>query len=129
MAAHPQAHNPSGNNQFGTPPDAYGNVERLTELQKEAPMSGAPVPGITAPQRAQRAGATGRVAQQEAQNQAAMAAAVQAMQQASPTDPAVPPTNVTWQTIANIPGVSPVARQMAQTASGGGNAIRQRRRR
>jgi hypothetical protein len=40
--------NPFGENMF-TPQPAYGDVARQTQLLKEAPISGAPTPGATAP--------------------------------------------------------------------------------
>jgi hypothetical protein len=45
--------NPSGGNQFQKTP-VYGDVKRLTQLTKAAPISGAPTPALNAPKRAQR---------------------------------------------------------------------------
>lgn len=45
--------NPSGANQFANQP-AYGDVKKLQNLEKAAPLAGAPTTSIGAPKRAQR---------------------------------------------------------------------------
>lgn len=102
--------NPGGTNQFGTDP-AYGDVKRLTELTREAPMSGARVAaGATnAPRRAQR---------QVTRPARPAAAAPQAAQ--------APPAPVSyeaqlaavWAQVAADPGASPLVREYAQQAQG-----------
>lgn len=54
--------NPNGVNQhdkFATE-KKYGEVKRATELQKSAPMSGAPTPAISMPETSQRRAVQGR---------------------------------------------------------------------
>ena len=55
--------NPSGQNQFMREP-GYGQIKRLDENTKAAPMSGAPVAAgaVNAPRRARRAAESGRTA-------------------------------------------------------------------
>jgi hypothetical protein len=51
--------NPSGANQFAKQP-AYGDVKKLMNLEKSAPLAGAPTTSIGAPKRAQRRAVKGQ---------------------------------------------------------------------
>lgn len=51
--------NPSGANQFASQP-AYGDVKKLQNLTKAAPLAGAPTTSIGAPKRSQRKATKGR---------------------------------------------------------------------
>ena len=96
--------NPGGSNQFGnyTIQPQYGDVAKQSQLARSAPMSGAPMvkPLLGAPKRLQRRAAKGRPPE------------------ANPAPPPVAvaqpqgPTPNTFQTIAQIPGASPLVQSI-----------------
>ena len=92
--------NTGGGNQFGNfqLQPAYGDVAKQSQLTRSAPMSGAPVPALNAPRRAQR------------QTQKPRRQPVAAAQEAQQPPPTVPPPapQVIYQQIAQIPGVTPM---------------------
>jgi len=101
--------NPGGGNQFGNytlqPP--YGDVKRQTELLREAPISGAPLPGraLNAPRRAQK----------QATRQAKPAPPPEPPQ-AQPTAPMVGQPPINLREIASIPGASPLVQSLFANA-------------
>lgn len=98
--------NPLGGNDVFVPEPGYGELSKLDQLTKTAPMSGAPFSPIEAPRRAKRrATTTGR--------------------REEPVLPP-PPLEITpeasaaafWQTLAALPGASPLVRELANEATG-----------
>ena len=89
--------NPGGANQLGgyELQPAYGDVKRMTQLQRSAPMSGAPIAGsaLNTPRRAQRGTARPR---------APRAAAPTPL---PPEAPQQPPEQI-YRAIAQLPGAS-----------------------
>lgn len=102
--------NVGGSNQFGnyTLQPQYGDVKKLTQLTKAAPISGAPVSALALnePKRAQRS-------TQRRQKQAPPVPPAQAQ-----PEPQAPSAAATWQQIAAIPGISPLAQAFANAALG-----------
>ena len=101
--------NPGGGNQFGSYQlqPQYGDVKKLTQLTKAAPISGAPqaAQALGAPKRAQRA----------TQRKAKPAPPVPPAQ--TQPEPVAPSLAATWQQIAQIPGISPLAQEYANVSS------------
>lgn len=99
--------NPTGVNQVFNPEQAYGEVKRLQELTRSAPVSGAPVAGraLNTPQRAQRSATRGE-------------AAPPAPPPLPPSIPDAPVTKAqTWAELAREPGASELVAYYAQLAN------------
>lgn len=98
--------NPAGTNQnhFTLQPK-YGDVKKQTQLTREAPISGSPIAAqaLNTPRRSQRQAASGKRAGGQAQAP-------------PPASPPPPSLAATWQAIAQIPGITPLAAQYAQSA-------------
>ncbi len=104
--------NPSGSNQF-QPEPAYGAVQRMTQLTREAPISGAPVAAhaLDTPRRGRRQAARGGQGQPEVQAPPPV-----------PPPPPVGPQQIqaqVWQQVAADPGASPLVKMYAQRAQSG----------
>lgn len=102
--------NPSGSNQF-QPEPAYGAVQRMTQLTREAPISGAPVAAhaLDSPRRGRRQAARGGQQQSEAPLPVEL-------------PPPVPPQALqaqVWAAVAADPGASPLVKEYAQRAQSG----------
>ena len=96
--------NPGGSNAFGNYQlqKPYGDVKKQTALTRAAPISGSPISALETPRRAQR--------------NAGKPPGGQAAPPASP-GPLAPPAapvdpSVVYRQIAQIPGVTPVWRQL-----------------
>ncbi len=96
--------NPGGSNAFGnyTLQKPYGDVQKQTQLTREAPISGSPFSALEEPRRA------GRAAKQQPQAQTAPA---QEPGQMPPPEPQVDLSAV-YRQIAQIPEVTPMWRQL-----------------
>jgi len=98
--------NPSGSNQFHQPEPKYGYIKKKAELTKAAPMSGAPTPAVTTPQRAQAQAVSG--GRRKPSN---------AKKAASGTPPPYhQELAATWAQIAATPGASPLVQEIARRA-------------
>lgn len=100
--------NPNGVNsfdKFGTE-KKYGEVKRATQLQKAAPMSGAPTPAINMPETSQDRAVRGRRSTPKPQK--------------APSGTAMPyeqETALTWAEIAAQPGASDLVKAIAARAA------------
>lgn len=92
--------NPHGINPF-QPQPKYGEVKKQENLAKSAPMSGAPVPAVTAPQKAQ--------------SRAVSPPKPQKAPQGSPP-PYEDELALTWAEIAAQPGASDLVKSIAMRA-------------
>jgi hypothetical protein len=104
--------NPSGANQLAGSEPLYGAVKKATELQREAPMSGAPI--------ATHAQQAPRRAQKQAQRPA-RGPQPTPEQVADNTAPAPQPDYQAqlasvWQQVSSVPGASPLVAEYAQEA-------------
>jgi hypothetical protein len=99
--------NYSGSNQFYQPEPKYGDVKKMKELSREAPMSGAPVakPAVNAPQRAQAQATTPKTPAQQKPAKASIQPDY-GLELAS-----------TWAEIAALPGASDLVKQIAERAA------------
>lgn len=102
------SNNPGGSNAFGnyTIQPGWGDVERETQLTKEAPISGSPIAAqaLEAPRRA------GRQAQRATKPQ--LPEVPQPVQQPTPQASSA----AVWQQISQLPGVSPLVQSYAAQA-------------
>jgi hypothetical protein len=98
--------NPQGINPF-QPQPKYGEVKKQETLTKSAPMSGAPVPAVTAPQKAQSRAVQGRVSPPKAPKASG----------GTPL-PYEEELVLTWQEIAAQPGASELVKSIARRAQG-----------
>lgn len=103
------ANNPGGINQYGD--TTYGDIKRRTELQRAAPMSGAPTAtrATEAPRRAKRRAVRG--------SSPPAASVIEPMAAGGGPSP-TPDAEVAaiWQTLASEEGASPLIRQYATQA-------------
>jgi hypothetical protein len=97
--------NPNGANQFDkfATEKPYGEVKRMNELSRSAPMSGAPVatPAVNAPQRAQHKATTPKAPKPA---------------KGGPLEYGLE-LATTWAEIAALPGASDLVRQIAERAA------------
>jgi hypothetical protein len=120
--------NPTGRNQIMRSEPGYGDIKKQTQLQREAPMSGAPTPAVNAPRRAQRKAVRAAKTAQPPQPtvlerpdtfQPDTAPHVQEL--LGDTSSAPPPDVVQfWQDAAQLPGASPLVQEYAARAQQGG---------
>ena len=111
--------NPFGANQFDKTP-VHGDVKKLAQAQRSAPLSGAPVSALNAPRRNQRH-ATG---QDRPEGSGRRGGAVQALREApvpsvSEVDPRLAQAETLaaqWEAAAKLPGASPLVKQYAREA-------------
>jgi hypothetical protein len=100
--------NPAGSNQFYVPEPAYGDVKKLQQLQGSAPMSGAPTPAVTAPERAQYKATT--------PPQASVSPSKPSKASGGMPDYRVEVAGK-WGYAASIPGASEIVKRMAMRAA------------
>lgn len=121
--------NPAGTNQFpgGDHEVPYGGVKRQQQLTRDAPMSGAPVSAVNAPRRAQRKAVKGGASRPQTASAPQQPVLAEPPPGALPVpapsgpEPVVPPSPTDfWRAVAQLPGVSPLAKQYAERVTGGG---------
>lgn len=118
--------NPTGKNQLpGGPKEIpYGGVQKAQQLTREAPISGAPTSALNAPRRAQRRAVRGGRGRQPAQPKqpTVLQRPDDAFEPTSapPMEPGPPGIAETWAGISQIPGVTPLAQDLARRALNGG---------
>lgn len=100
--------NEGGSNQFGGDElqPKYGQVKRLTQLTREAPISGAPyaAQALNTPRRSQRSAVRGGTPHQQ-QPEPVM----------PPEQPQLPPERI-YQAIADLPGMSDTVKAIFSNA-------------
>lgn len=114
--------NPGGSNQFSTG-SSYGEKSHIERMLKEAKgMAQGTTSAINAPKRAQRKAVRGEKDTAQPTRPAGMDRPVQASQvQPPPPDPQLPPdvqAAAWWAEVALLPGVTPVAQELADAAQG-----------
>lgn len=98
--------NPNGSNQFDkfAAERKYGDVKKMQQLTKAAPMSGAPTPAVSAPEKAQY----------KAVHAPKKPAKPKVSSKGTPEYPVE--LAAKWAQVAQMPGVNEIVRRMAQRA-------------
>ncbi len=122
--------NPSGKNQLpgGKQDPPYGQGKRTEALSQAAPMAGSATGPLNAPRTAQRAAVKGRRAPQQQKQPKVLARPADAFHPTGPPEPeqpSAPDVAQVWREISLIPGVTPLASELAQRAQGAssGNVV------
>ena len=115
--------NPSGKNQLpgGKQDPPYGQGKRTEALSQAAPMAGSSSAAVNAPRNAQRAAVKGKRAGQPKQPKV-LARPADAFHPTGPPEaeqPVSPDVAQVWREISLIPGVTPLAGELATRAQQG----------